>query len=57
MHGGNSLDNDLAQLAIAPRSVFDRPKLGIGSLTDVEIICIILPNPAASIPGANFLVI
>ena len=39
-----SFDNVFDQLATAPRVVLDKPKLGIGSFTDVEIILIILPK-------------
>ena len=39
-----SLDKVFDQLATAPLVVLDKPKFGIGSLTDVEIILIILPK-------------
>ncbi len=43
MHGAYSLDMDLAHEAMAPRMVFERPMLGMGSLTEVEMIWTILP--------------
>ena len=43
IQGANSLDSDFAQLAMAPRSVLDKPIFGIGSLTEVEIIWIMRP--------------
>ena len=39
MHGANSLDRDFAQEAMAPRKVLERPMLGMGSFTEVEMIC------------------
>ena len=56
MHGGSSLESDLAHDAIAPRRVFDSPMLSIGSLTDVEMMFTILPVPSASILGTRALV-
>ena len=41
----------LLQFATAPRMVFDTPKLAKGCLTEVEIILMMRPNPAAFIPG------
>ena len=53
MHGASSLESDLAHEAIAPRSVFETPRLGIGSRTLVDTIWIILPYPSDSIDGAR----
>ena len=47
----NSFAIVLLQLATAPRMVFDTPKLAKGCLTEVEIILMMRPNPAAFIPG------
>ncbi len=41
--GPNSIDKVFAQLATAPRMVFETPNPGIGILTDVDIILIIRP--------------
>ena len=56
MQGGSSLDKDLAQDAIAPLRVLERPMLSIGSLTEVEMIFTILPVPSESIIGTSALV-
>ena len=53
MQGASSLESDLAHEAIAPRSVFETPRLGIGSRTLVDTIWIILPYPSDSIDGAR----
>ena len=46
-----SKDKDFAQEAIAPRIVFDAPKLRIGCFTEVEIILMIRPYFEACMPG------
>ena len=51
MHGANSLDRDFAHEAMAPRKVLERPMLGMGSFTEVEMIWTILPNPSCSMDG------
>jgi len=51
MQGASSLDSDFAHEAIAPRSVLDTPRLGIGSLTLVDTIWMIRPYPSASMVG------
>ena len=53
MHGANSRDRVFAQDAMAPRRVFDKPMLGIGSFTEVEMICTIRPYPSVSMEGAK----
>ena len=51
MHGANSLDMDSAHEAMAPRRVFERPMLGMGSLTEVEMIWTIFRSLRSPCPG------
>ena len=52
-NGANSPASVFAQLATAPRVVFDTPSPGIGAFTLVEMMLMIRPNPADFIPGTN----
>ena len=52
----NSLAIVLAHEATAPRMVFETPRFGNGTLTDVETILITLPKPAAFIDGITAVV-
>ena len=49
--------SDLAHEAMAPRSVFERPILGIGSRTEVEMMLTMRPIPASSMAGTTICVI